>query len=883
MMSWRNMKEKKDPHPPRWAEHLLAWYCRRELLEDLQGDLNEYFQRNLETKGLRRARLIYVIDVLKFFRLYTVRKPEFINLLIHWLMIGSYIKTSGRSIVRNKLFSAINIAGLAVSMSVGLLTLSIVRDLFSYDSFHEKKDRIYRVITADQHKGGSPFRLATSSVRAGDKICESITGVERVTLMRRGFGGDAIIDNQTIPLSGLWADESFFDVFTFPLLRGSRATALKEPYSIVLTETTAHKLFGAAEPLGRTVKFDTTTYVVTGLMKDLPKLSHMKFEALVSFSTVVLQKPDLDGDFFGWQNIFSNYTYVVLPENGDAKTVQAALDKLCAAENVGMGDHQIMLKLQPLQLIPMDSKLANSIGPSINQIGVWILAGLALVVILSACVNYTNLSIARALRRSREVGIRKIMGAFRGHVRTQFMIESVIIALLSLFFSFLFFLFLRTQFLSFSPFLASLLTLELSPGLVVWFICLAVAVGIVAGFLPALFFSRINAIKVLKDVSSVKVFHKVSLRKALVVVQYTFSLIFITTTIIGYQQYRGLLTFDLGFSTGNVLNIHMQGNKNDLFIKELSELPAITAISKSRIITSTGNIYGMHAKYKDPNDSASILLNYVDEHYLPLHGYKLIAGKNFSARPSHAEESEVIVNIQFLNRFNISPQDPAKALGEQIVTPEGKKLTIIGVMKDFHYGTLEDKISPVAFRYSAEETHGFVNAKIVSTDLPSTMAAIEAAWQKVDRVHPLKAEFYDDQIEQTYNQFSVMIKVIGFLAFLAVCVSSLGLLGMVVFTTETRLKEISIRKVMGAGEGSLVLLLSRGFLVLLVVAMLIALPATWMLFDKVVLPNFAYHQPLNMWGLIAGSLIVMGIACVMIGWQTLKTARTNPAKVLKNE
>jgi ABC-type antimicrobial peptide transport system permease subunit len=874
-------KPNKKTHPPRWAVQLLTWYCRPSLLEDLQGDLNEYFDRNLKAKGATRARLIYVLDVIKFFRSYTIRKPEFINLLIHWIMIGSYIKTSSRSIVRNKLFSAINIIGLAISMSVGLLMIAFITDLLSYDDFQAKKDRIYRVITVDQRNENPPMTLACSSVRTGKSIQESVTGVEQVTLLRRNFGGDATVGETVIPLNGLWADASFFTVFDFPMLQGDPATALKEPYSLVLTEKAAKKLFGDVNALGRSVKLDTVNYSVTGIVKDLPKLSHMRFEALASFAGVELAKPNQDGDFMSWENIYSNYTYLMLPENGNAQNVQASLDKLSAAENAKLQNRKITLELQPLKDITLRANIANPIGPGINKIALWILGGLALVVILSACFNYTNLSIARSLRRSREVGIRKVMGALKGHVLGQFIAEAMIISLLSLLFSFLLFLALRTQFLSLAPQLQDLLSLELSPKLIFWFVVMAMTVGLVAGFLPALFFSRINAIQVLKDASSLKVFRHVNMRKALIVVQYVFSLIFITTTIIGYNQYKSFLSFDLGFKTENILNIKLQGNKSNLVIKELEELPSVKGISTSRVVTSIGNIYGMQVKYN--NDSAGVWLNVVNEQHLPLHEHKFLAGKNFNAKSPEAEESEVIVNEQILKRFSIGQKDPVKALGEVLLTSDRKKLTIVGVIKDFHYGTLEDKIEPMIFRYSSEETFGQVNVKIASTDLPGTMGDIEKAWKKIDKVHPLDAMFYDDQLEQAYKQFSVMVKVIGFLAFLAVCIASMGLFGMVVFTTETRLKEISIRKVLGASEGRLVYLLSKGFIILLVLSALVALPATYLFFDKVVLTKFAYHQPIGLTELLISFLCVAVIAFVMIASQTLKAARNNPAQVLKNE
>jgi putative ABC transport system permease protein len=260
---------KKPPEPPRWARNLLRWYCRPDLLEDLEGDMNEYFERNLKTKGAKRARWIYILDALKFFRPYTIRKPEFLNLIIHWLMLGSYLKTSRRSLVRNKLFSFINIIGLAVSMSVGLLVIAFLTDLFSYDQFQEKRHRTYRILTRNESVDKSVMDLASTSLKAGFKIRETIAGVEDLTLIRRGFYSDAKVNDETIiPLEATWADPSFLKIFTFPMLKGNPATALKEPYSLVITEKTARKLFGEAEALGKTVRFDTVNYTVTGVLKN---------------------------------------------------------------------------------------------------------------------------------------------------------------------------------------------------------------------------------------------------------------------------------------------------------------------------------------------------------------------------------------------------------------------------------------------------------------------------------------------------------------------------------------------------------------------------------------------------------------------------------------
>jgi putative ABC transport system permease protein len=877
------MNEKKPSQPPKWATWLLHLYCRPDLLEDLEGDLNEIFQRNLQTRGSFTARLIYAVDTLKFCRPYTVRKPSAKNPFNRQLMIASYVKTSGRSIMRSKLFSAINIVGLAISMSVGLLVLAVVSDLYSYDASLQNKDRIFRVVSSLQAAGQPPMMLASTSWKADKLIRKEIPGVEAVANLRRGFGGDAKIGERSVPVSGLYADQGFFDVFSFPLVQGVAATALKEPHSLVITEATARKLFGLTDPMGKLVKFDTVNYTVTGVAKDIPKLSHLHFDMLVSLSSIDLTRPtdNSDGDYMDWTNVFMNYVCVLLAKNGNPASLTAALNRINARENASVKDRKVFLSPQPLKNVSIGKPMANEIGAVTSPTEIFTLSGLALIIILSACFNYTNLSIARSIRRSREVGIRKVIGALRWQVIGQFMVESVIISLLSLCFAFLIFLLLRGQFLSFHQQLESAFILALSPKLVTWFVLLALAIGILAGAFPALFYSKINAVQVLKNAASLRVFRHLNLKKTLIVVQYTFSLIFITATVIGYNQYKGFLRFDLGFTTTDILNIKMQGNNDNVFVKQLSSLPAVKAISRSLLVSSLGSLYGANMKYRDPTDSAQADMNYIDEHYLPLHQYRFLAGRNFEYRPKDAPESETIVNEQMIKRFNIGHNNPEKAIGETI-TIGSKKLVIVGVLKDFHYGTLESSIEPTALRYSAEPG-GYVNVKLSTANIAATMTSIETLWKQIDRIHPLDAGFYDDQIEHSYSMYSVMLKVIGFFAILAICISSLGLFGMVIYTMEKRLKEISIRKVLGAGEGKLLLLLSKGFLFLFLISAAIALPLTWLFFDKVLLANFAYHQPIRFGDLFIGLLFMAGLVIIMIGIQTLKTVRANPATVLKNE
>ncbi|GAB3042583.1 ABC transporter permease [Spirosoma pulveris] len=817
-------------------------------------------------------------------------------------MIGSYIKTSRRNLLRNKLFSFINIIGLAISMSVGLLLIAFVLDLHSYDRFHKNGERIYRitnVLTANRQQSRSPStgKFATTSIKTGKLIRQKVNGIEEVAILRTDFSQDARVDDKILPIKGFWAEPSLFRVFSFQMLEGNPETALKDPYSIVLTETAAQKLFGNESALGKAIKFDTLQYQVTGVMKDVPFFSHINFEALVSLSTAA-QLNRNDRNFENWTSMSSNYVYLLLPEDADMASIQLQLNALASEENLAKEDTKIELELLPLHKIVVGETLrrseggSGSVGPHMPPVVLWLLGGLALVVILSACFNYANLSMARAIRRFKEVGLRKAIGAEKSQVWHQFLVEAVMISLAALVLSCVIFLFLRPLLINLAPEMQRMVKLELTPSMVVAFVVFSVTVGVIAGFMPALYFSKISAINALRNVSgpggrSVKSFRYGALRRSLVVIQYTLTLLFITTTAVGYVQYKNILAFDLGFNTENILNINMQGNKPDVLLKELSAIPEVTGLSRSLIITSVGNAWGGYMKYRESRDSALVLTNHVDENYLPLHEYKLIAGGNFKARPTTtAAATEVIVNQQVLKRFNIGTNDPQKAIGEEITFTSfhgTRRMTIVGVIKDFHYGKVDNLIEPVAFMFWTPEDRAIINAKIQSKDLLATRARIEAVWKKIDRVHPFQAKFYEQEIEDAYSEFSAMIKIVGFLSFLAISIASMGLFGMVVFTTQTRLKEISIRKVMGASPANLIYLLSRGFLVQLSLAAFLALPVTYLFFENVVLARFPYHTPVRFIELFVGLLVVLLIAFVMIGSQTIKAAKSNPAKILKSE
>jgi ABC-type antimicrobial peptide transport system permease subunit len=883
------MKPNSRISPPTWARNFLAWYCKPGLLEDLEGDLHECFERNVRTRGPQMARIIYVIDVLKFLRPYTVRKPKVADTLTHFIMVTSYIKTSGRNIFRNQLFSFINIVGLAVSMAVGLLLIAMLHDLWKYDRFHENYDRIYRITSRHQYllNKNSEFQnepFATSSPRAAFEIKNTFPGVDDLAILQRDFSGDFTSGDKTIPLSGLWANEGVLSVFSFPLVHGNVQTALKEPFSVLLTQKSAEKLFGETDVVGRTITFnDDREWTVTGVMKDIPVFSHIQFDILGSYKTreIVIENKKYE---MAWDNMWDAWAYVLLKEGTDLALFQRNLDDLSVREDKTVDHTHIGLSLYPLEKIVSGENQSNQIGPIVGSTVVRILSILTAVVILSACFNYTNLSIARTLRRSREVGIRKAVGASKTHVTMQYLVESVFIALLGLIFAFGIFLFLRSHFIGLEESLQRMLVLDLSPELIVIFIAFAVAVGLVAGILPATFFSRLNTIQVLKNLSGGLKSRKLTLRKTLIVFQYTISIAAITATLTMYKQYKHFITFDLGFNTANVVNIRLQGANADVLQKELSELHEVSGISRSALIQGLGNFWATGVKNPDvPLDSGTAFYNFIDSKYLDLHDFTLLAGRNFTSKADSTEESEMIVNEHFLKRFEVGNNDPQDAIGKQILVNR-RPLTIVGVAKNFEYGKADTKRQQeeVMLRHAPDEAQ-YLNVKILSSDWPATMRRIETVWKKIDPVHPLDAKFYDVQIEEAYQGLKASMKVGGFLAFLVICIASIGLLGMVVFSTETRLREISIRKVLGASEAGLLYLLSKGFVSLLVVASVVGLAITYAVFSNVILPQLANAAPLTIWEGLLGVLVVLSIALTFIGTHTLKVSRTNPAEVLKTE
>lgn len=817
-------------------------------------------------------------------RSYTIRKPKLA--MFNFTILHNHYKTSARTIYRNKLFSGINVVGLAISMSVGLLLIAFLAELKSYDQFHHDYDRIYRVINMHQRLEEDPSPYASTSILAARKIREQATGIEAQAVLRAYWDKDVKVGDKTMPLEGILADEGFFTVFTWNVLAGNPATALKDLNSLVLTAKSAEKLFGTTDVVGKQVVVDTANFTVTAVIETPPLQSHLRFDMVGSFVTLDnRQLARKDRNWMKWDQMWQNYIYLKLQPGTGAAALEPVFARISEEGNQSLENERITIHLQPLREVVLGPDMSNQIGPNFDERLTWILGGLSVIVILSACFNYTNLSIARALRRTREVGVRKAIGATRSQVMSQFLLESVLISLVALLLSLGLFIFLRPGFISLDRIFNDLVTLKPSGSTYLYFTLLAIFVGLVAGILPALFFSKLNSANILKDPSRVKLFGHLGFRKALIVFQYTLSLGLIVAVSIGYRQYSYSLAFNLGFRTENIYNVELQQNKSEVVMQALAKVPGVVDVSRSMYVPCTGMSWTGNIRYKNPVDSATLYYNYVDSSYLRIHHIELLAGTTFKPGPkTSVRDAGVIINQKALHFMGL--QDPHDAVGEEIRI-DGEAVTVIGVVRDFHHNTLQNPINNFAFRYYTPDLParwgGVVNLK-VNTDNPQLLVNdLESAWKQIDTVHPFKGMFYEEKIQKAYDQLAGMMKIIGFLALLAISIASLGLLGMVVFTTETRLKEISIRKVMGASEINLVVLMSRGFMMLLGVACVLAIPVTYWLFDRVFFSAITYRAPVGLMDLFGGTLVVFGLALLAVGSQTLRVARVNPATTLRNE
>jgi putative ABC transport system permease protein len=811
-------------------------------------------------------------------------------------MLKNYLKIALRNLLKYKAFSFINVFGLAMSMAVCLLVILIAADQLGYDQFHQNRDRIYRINT--QERGGG-FKTASSALPLGAKLKEGYGGVEAAASLARGLGGDVFFGEQVATGAGYFADGQLFDILDFKLVKGNPATALANPFSLVISEAMAAQLFGQADPLGRVVRFNDRgispvaleagnreteygEFTITGVLANPPGKTHLPFQVLASLSTLPRLQADkkISQVSEGWANVWDCYTYVRLAPGQTQADLQRQLDQLALAQYPEAGANKYGLVAQPLGQLTPSEPIGNMTSLTVPSQVLWVLAVLGLVVMLSACLNYTNLSVARALTRAREVGIRKVAGATRAQVFGQFLAEAVVFATVALGLSIGILALLKLAFTGL--WLNRYLQITFDQGAYIYLIYLAFAglVGVVAGALPAYYLSAFSPLQVLKNLGGAKLFRRLTLRRVLLVVQFCISLVFIITATLLYFQVDYLFRADYGFEKDNIVNIKLYRTDNlARFTQAIGGLPQVRDFTACSFMPATGTTMGTTLYKTAPSaDSLQISFVDVDARFIDFLGLKLLAGENFPAQPPAKGEQYVVLNQKAAK--DLGWGSPAEAIGQPLLI-DGNNVVVRGVVKDFQHRELVSQIGPFVLRHRADNWFQ-VNVKVSGPAAMATVAELERQWRRVNPNTKFDYAFFDQQLLFTHFMLGDVAKVVGLLAILAVVIACLGLLGMAAYTAQARTKEIGVRKVLGASVPQVAGLLARNFLYLLGIAIVVATPLAYVM-NNLWLDFFANRITFGPGILGLGIGLMLAISLLTVFSQTWRAARANPVDSLRSE
>lgn len=809
-------------------------------------------------------------------------------------MFSNYLKIAWRNLLKNKTFSLINIIGLASGLACFILITLYIIDELSYDRYHEKADRTYR-INSDIRFGGTDLIMAVSADPMGATLKKDYPQVEQFTRIYASEGSKLFKkDNAFITEDRVvYADSTLFDVFTFPAIAGDTKTALNEPNTVVITESTAKKYFGSVEAaVGKTMECNderNRLYKVTAVIKDIPKNSHFIFDMFLSMDNV-----EYNFNTFLSHNF---HTYIVLKEGTDYKAFQKnfvqVIDKYILPEAKqfmqieSMNDfektgNRLSYSLIPLTDIHLRSERNVELGVNGSMDYVYIFGAVALFILLIACINFMNLSTARSASRAKEVGIRKVLGTEKKSLIRQFLAESTLTSFIALLLAVAFTWLALNWFndLAGKEFRINDL---LKPGFFVFLLLLPIAVGLVAGSYPAFFLSSFKPITVLKGKINTG-FSKSNLRSSLVVFQFFTTILLITGTIVIYKQLNYIQTTKIGFNKDQVLvvdNPSMSQSTAESFRAEVSKLSSVKSSSFASFLpvsnsSRNDNTWSTESVMNEKNGFN--MQNWrIDYDYIPTLGMEIIKGRNFS--PQYGGDSSALI-INESTAALIGPGDP---IGKKLYSSAGNTpvtYTVIGVVKNFNFESLRKNVGPLCFRLG---NNRYSTAFRVDTkDMKNFLAQVETKFKALAPGMPFNYTFLDESFDRMYRDEQRIGKVAFSFSFLAILIACLGLFGLAAYMAEQRTKEIGIRKVLGASVSGIVQMLSKDFVKLVLIACVFALPLAWWAMNEW-LQNFAYRVNIGWWVFAAAAVIALIIAVLTVSSQAVKAALTNPVKSLRNE
>lgn len=796
-------------------------------------------------------------------------------------MFKNYFKIAFRNLLNKKFYSAINILGLSIGMACCMLIFLYVSHELSYDSFHSKANRIYRLVT-DIKTPTEIINISITSAPMGTYLKKDFPEVSEVARIDYSSVLLQKDDQQFQEDESLFADASFFEVFDFPLLRGNASTALAEPFNVVLTEDAAKKYFGKQDPIGQSLRMDGNHDVtVTGVVGNVPSNSQIQFSMLISMSTLTEKlNPGMEEE---WGN-FGFYTFLLLSEPTNPTALEAKIPAFME-QHIGpfMKEYNMhySLFLEPLRSVYLHSDRGGEVTG--NLANIYIFSIIAGFILLIACINFMNLATARATERAKEVGIRKVIGAMRRQLTLQFLSESILLSLIAFVLASLFCELLLPAFNQLSGKIITESIFQNSAYLLLLFL-LALGVGTLAGIYPAFVLSSFKPVAVLKGRFSSSS-RGLLLRKGLVIIQFTISIMLIAGTAIVYTQLDYMRSQGLGFKKEQMLVIDFKGDEKvkqqlEAIKNTLSSHPQVLSVSASSSTPSSGNA-GAYTNIESPAgemQASNIDLYSIDFDFLSQYQIDIVAGRAFSKDfPTDSTQALIINEAAAANYGYASPEE---AVGKRF-SQWGREGQIIGVIKNFHIRSLQQDIKPLTLRIEPNDFR-LISFSIDTKDIPNTLASLEQQWKELAPQRPFDYFFLDDAFDQQYRTEVQFGQLFIYFAGLAIFIACLGLLGLISYTVVQRMREIGIRKVLGATEKSIVGLLSKDFLVLVVIAFIIATPIAWFVL-KQWLEDFAYRIEISGWPFALAGMVAIFIAMLTVSFQSIRAALSNPVDSLRNE
>ncbi|MBD2703404.1 ABC transporter permease [Spirosoma sp. BT702] len=909
----------ENSSPPQWADRLLEWFVAPHLREYLQGDLHEAFHQRVAQVGLARARRQYVWAVLHCLTPFFVKRLPPVSVRhttgynneyqplsnLHPAMLRNYFKIAFRTLGRHKLYTALNLAGLTFGITCFLLIGLYLFDELTFDQQHRNASRIYRVI---EHKtvNGEATTLAAGSYKLAQESRKVLAEIENTTRLLRP--GRANLINPEHPVNFQEtitnADENFLQIFDFPLVLGDKRTALKEPNSIVINQDLARRLFGHTQVLGKTLQFShmESPLKVTGVLKNHPPNSSFDFNSLVSeasLRTTDYFKQTMTSD---WSSTdFS--VYLLLKPNVNSQSVSTKLTNLVLANDKPAPGTSLSFSLQSLNDIHLGSEAITDGARNSNVAAmaqgspfyIRIFGFVALFVLCIAGINYMNLSTARASNRAKEIGVRKSIGAVRSSLVSQFLVETLLLTGISLLLALVL---VNVGLPYLNQFVNKQLTLGLGTDYRIWLMTLVAAllIGLLSGSYPALLLSGLRPVLLLKGIK-VNPPGSLSLRKGLVIFQFTISTILIISTIVLFRQVQFMNTTSLGFNKDLLVVIDVNtGAARDRFetIKaDMAKIPSVKSVSvSSRVPGEWKTIRRVKINTQGKTDAPKIAyLIGADKDFLKTFAVDLIEGRNFI---NPTDSTAVLLNETAARLLNITkPSDqlveiPAMSRGGEFgpINDDNTpfKARVIGIVKDFHFQSLHARIEPLVVAYNQNPIHGidYYSARIEAQGIPETLEKLKAVLVKADGDEPFEFHFLDQQLALFYLEDARRQTLLIWVALATIFIACLGLFGLATYSAEQRIKEIGVRKVLGASVANLASLLSMDFLKLVLIANSIGFPLAWWATNKW-LQEYAYHIDLDWWIFALAGLLAIGIALLTVSYQSIRAALTNPVKSLRSE